>query len=521
MGSPPGGLALKDKIEQLVQRLSRVEQTRRAAQAELGEARLKIEQYESAGLPPPATNGSEPCPTPDTAPAQRQLAAKVEELRRQLDQSVRRNLRLQQELDETRRRLTATLAVKPTPTRAPADVRPQVELSTHTRRLISQTRHLLTDLDQISRSGVLRRAELGPMRDQFHNMLALAEVALRSLLSLSKDSPTEASQHEGITSLLALLKGRTTALRSRLQRADTALQLTQQTDSLFGDAQAGQPIPFREVTLIAKHVVQDVRDWPTSGLRLPYHQATHGYLASHSLNVARLATYLGLQSPGWRDRIVTVAAASLIHDLGMVQVPRALIDRAGPLEADDLRVIHEHPSIGAYLTQSMSGIDPMITESVVQHHERLDGSGYPQRRREGQVCDLARLLAVVDGYESMVSPRSWRQPALPREAMGETLLAAEHGRLDKVWVERFLSLSFYPVGSYVQLSSGELARVVAAASGDHRHAARPVVQLLTDTDGHRLWQGEFLNLASCQDRYIVRAVPSATAEAALEPASAV
>ena len=359
------------------------------------------------------------------------------------------------------------------------------------------------------------------MHERFHQTLGLAEVALRSLLSLSKDSPTEAAQHEAIGSLIALVKTETGRLRAQLDRAGTVLELTEQVDHVFDEAQEGGAIPFREINRIAKQVVQDVHDWPTSGLRLPYLGGTHGYLASHSVNVARLATYLSMQSPTWRDRVVTVASASLIHDLGMARVPRDLLDRPGPLEAGELRIIHEHPSISAYLTESMPGIDPLITESVVQHHERLDGSGYPQRRRDDQVNELARLLAVVDGYESMVSPRSWREPVLPREAMGETLQAAEHGKLDKAWVEHFLSLSFYPVGSYVQLSGGELARVVAAATGDHRHAARPVVQLLTDADGHRLWQPEFLNLASCPDRYIVRAVPAATAEADAEAPLAV
>ena len=535
MASFPGSPGLKDRIEQLAHRLAESERTRRTAEAEVREARLRIEQYESAGLAPPADAqtpppadaqgtapadaGSAPPADAPTTTGMRQLADRVELLRRQLDQSVRRNLGLQEDLDTTRRRLQA--AVQAATTQKPPSPTARVELSAHTRRLASKTRHLLTDLEQISHTGLLRRPELARESDQFHTTLGLAEVALRSLMALPKASPTEAAQQQAIASLLSLLKDRTAAMRARVSRADTALQLTEQVDQLFDEVRAGQPVPFREVNHVARQVVRDVHDWPTSGLRLPYHSGRHGYLASHSLNVARLATYLGLQCQPWRERVVTTAAAAVIHDLGMVQVPRALIDQPGPLEADDLRIIHEHPNVGAYLTQSMEGIDPLLTESVVQHHERLDGSGYPQHRRSDQVCDLARLLAVVDGYESMVSPRSWRQPVLPREAMGETVLSAEHGKLDKRWVEKFLSLSFYPVGSYVQLSSGELARVVAAATGDHRHAARPVVQLLTDTDGHRLWQSEFLNLAACPDRYIVRAVPSDAAEATLESALAV
>ena len=518
MSAFPGSSGLKDKIEQLAKRLSHAEQARRAAQAELTEAQTRIEQYESSGLALP--DQADDVVHDDAAVGVRQLAEKVEQLRRHLDQSVRRNLDLQQELDDTRRRLKAAVAATVPAASTAINQQARVDLGAHTRRLVSRTRHLLTDLQQVSRTGLLRREELSRERQDFHTTLGLAEVALRSLLSLPQDSPTEKAQHEAIASLLSLLNERTASLRGRLERADTACRMTEHVDGLFGEVQTGKPVPFREVKRLAKEVVRDVHDWPTSGLRLPYHRADHGYLASHSLNVARLATYLGLQSAPWRDRVVMVAAAALIHDLGMVQVPRALIDQAGPLEAEDLRIIHEHPNIGAYLTQSMEGIDPMLTETVVQHHERLDGSGYPRRRRDDQVCDLARLLAVVDGYESMVSPRSWRRPVLPREAMGETLLGAEHGKLDKRWVERFLCLSFYPVASYVQLSTGETARVVAAATGDPRHAARPVVQLLTDADGHRLWQGEFLNLASCPDRYIVRAVPSDAVQADLEPASA-
>ena len=144
---------------------------------------------------------------------------------------------------------------------------------------------------------------------------------------------------------------------------------------------------------------------------------------------------------------------------------------------------------------------------ALTHHERLDGTGYPDGLRESQLSPLARFIAVCDVYASLCSARPHRPARDPRTALADTLLMAEQGRLDGRHAERLLSLSFYPPGAAVELADGSLGVVVAAPAG--ADPARPVVSLLTDSGGQPLPLPRHLDLARCDDHTIVRSLPTA------------
>src|SRR5262249_26344964 len=139
-------------------------------------------------------------------------------------------------------------------------------------------------------------------------------------------------------------------------------------------------------------------------------------------------------------------------------------------------------------------------------HERLDGTGYPAGLRELQVPPLARLLAVCDVYAALCAPRPHRPARETRTALTDTLLLAEQGALDRSCAERLLQLSFYPVGSVVELADGRVGLVVATPSGrwDLQSPARPVVALLTDGQGQPLPGPQHVDLAQCEGHSIVR-----------------
>src|SRR5207302_2281552 len=115
-------------------------------------------------------------------------------------------------------------------------------------------------------------------------------------------------------------------------------------------------------------------------------------------------------------------------------------------------------------------------------------TGYPDGRRELQLTALPRLLAVGDVYAALCCPRPHRPARETRTALTDTLLLAEQGALDRYHAERLLQLSFYPVGSVVELADGAVGVVVAThmSRRDLTTPARPVVALLTDSQGQRL-----------------------------------
>jgi HD-GYP domain-containing protein (c-di-GMP phosphodiesterase class II) len=134
----------------------------------------------------------------------------------------------------------------------------------------------------------------------------------------------------------------------------------------------------------------------------------------HTRRVAMLAVELGEQlglSPG---RLRSLAIGGLLHDIGKLSVPESILNKPGSLDDDEYGVIKLHPERGRELLSELGGFDEAVARLVLDHHERLDGTGYP-RGIEGAELDIAtRILAVCDVYDALVSPRVYR-PAWPQD----------------------------------------------------------------------------------------------------------
>jgi hypothetical protein len=201
------------------------------------------------------------------------------------------------------------------------------------------------------------------------------------------------------------------------------------------------------------------------------------YPAHHAANTAVLAMVLGEKLGLAKVDLADVGLAGLFHDVGMRVVPAALLARRGPLVARERRLVEEHPLHGvAFLLR-----EPHFTRSVLrrivvafEHHRGPRAGGYPELLPPPHL--FSRIVAIAAGYDALTTPRPWRRPFLPDEALGIMLARPEQfdTRLVKVFVN---ALGLYPVGTLVRLSSGELAVVVYGSSEGER-AGRPVVALL-------------------------------------------
>jgi HD-GYP domain-containing protein (c-di-GMP phosphodiesterase class II) len=214
--------------------------------------------------------------------------------------------------------------------------------------------------------------------------------------------------------------------------------------------------------------------------------------------------------PDLRSRPRDTVLAALLHDIGMLGIPAEVLTHAGPLDDDKRRAIEAHVTTGASLAQRLLPTGAWLAEAVATHHERLDGTGYPSGLRDMQLTALPRLLAVCDVYAAMCESRPHRDARASRTALADTLLLAEQGLLDRQACERLLSLSFYPVGSVVELADGKVGCVVATPTGrrDLNTPARPVVALLADSQGHLFATPRYLDLAQSDGGGIVRTLTS-------------
>lgn len=227
-------------------------------------------------------------------------------------------------------------------------------------------------------------------------------------------------------------------------------------------------------------------------------------VACHCLNVARVVCLLTGKEVRWRAFRDQMAVAALMVDVGLTPTPERT-------NAVTTHAPEHHPLAAEKFLQEM--LDPQFVQAAAAHHERLDGSGFPRGLGGEDLAPPARLLAAVDHYCRLQSRFQNPTPVGPREALLATLREAENGLLDPVLTRQLLSIGLYPVGTYVELSTGEIAEVVATheAADAPMLASLPVVRLLPRW-GQVQAKPVFRNLAQRPDCRIIRALASVEVE---------
>ncbi len=158
----------------------------------------------------------------------------------------------------------------------------------------------------------------------------------------------------------------------------------------------------------------------------------------HSAAVARYARELAKEIGASQDEQDTVHTAGLLHDIGKFTWPDRVL-HADVVSPADQQIVRRHPQDGAELVGALDGYGP-VADTILYHHERIDGSGYPARLIGKEIPITSRILAICCTYDTMTQRNSYRSPMSPEEAMGELRLAAERGQLDGTLVASFIAM---------------------------------------------------------------------------------
>jgi len=235
-------------------------------------------------------------------------------------------------------------------------------------------------------------------------------------------------------------------------------------------------------------------------------------LLHHALNTARLAMFVA-QRHGYRPTTIEVVGlCGLLHDVGMEVVPADLFAKAAPLTEEERRQLEDHAPEGEERVRScrqLAGLLRAVVPRVVrQHHERADGSGYPDGLDAPHIHEFARLVALAEAYETMVTPRPYKPARLPHEAMATLLLEAfgKNGpaRYDRRLATAMLrALSLYPIGSGVELEDGSVGQVVES---NPDAPEKPHVRLIRGPGGQSLPRAKVVDLRRAGTG-VVRAIP--------------
>lgn len=230
------------------------------------------------------------------------------------------------------------------------------------------------------------------------------------------------------------------------------------------------------------------------------------YLMEHSINLAVLMGIFSKAVNIPRDNITKSVTGALLHDIGKVMIPDEILHKPGKLTAKEFEIIKEHVSLSRDILQTVEGIDPLTVKVAAEHHERVDGSGYPLGLTSCQLCTESKMVAITDVYDAITADRVYHKGMPPTNAL-KKLLEWSGSHLDESLVHRFIkTVGIYPVGSLVKLDSGRLAIVLEPGEKDLK---APIVKIFYNSKTHDYLPVQILDLSkpSVQDFVVSAADP--------------
>ncbi len=194
----------------------------------------------------------------------------------------------------------------------------------------------------------------------------------------------------------------------------------------------------------------------------------------HGINVALICNVFGQWLKMSKSELELLTLAGLLHDVGKLTIPDRILKKKGALTADEYEIIKSHTTAGYDLIKNLP-IDKRIHLAALQHHERCDGSGYPEHRTADQIDDFAKIVAIADVYDAMTAARCYRGPICPLEVLNEF----EKDGLTKYDTKYLMTFMDHVVSTYqhqyVLLSNGNIGEIVMV----NKHTpARPIIKLL-------------------------------------------
>lgn len=214
------------------------------------------------------------------------------------------------------------------------------------------------------------------------------------------------------------------------------------------------------------------------------------YTYAHSINVALLATIIGLQMSYDREMLNNLALGALFHDWGKLQIPLEILNKPSGLTAGEFDMIRKHPDRGEHMLKPV-----ILTEEALkivrQHHERWNGQGYPDSLSGDQISHDAQIVAVADVFDALTADRPYREGLSPYHAL-EMILSGVNSNFSVDAVKAFRScLILYPEDSRVILNTGEKGTVIAIPPD---FPTRPVIRVLLDPKGQPVLKGKIVDL---------------------------
>jgi HD-GYP domain-containing protein (c-di-GMP phosphodiesterase class II) len=226
-------------------------------------------------------------------------------------------------------------------------------------------------------------------------------------------------------------------------------------------------------------------------------------LAAHSANVCIYSLLLGKGANYSEEQMAELGITALLHDIGMIFVPKGIVNKKGKLTTAELKQIRKHPYYTYKILQTLGEKYSWIAKVAYQEQERENGQGYPNGLKGDEIHDYAKIIGIVDVYEALTHNRPHRKGYMPHDAV--KLILGTQKDLYSNDVKRLLltKLSCFPLGSYIKLNSNATCKVIEVYEDS---PLRPTVEILFDSQKRKLPKRKIIKLAEAPLLYITGTV---------------
>lgn len=260
---------------------------------------------------------------------------------------------------------------------------------------------------------------------------------------------------------------------------------------LFKNWQAGSKVEVAKIREIMIPLLDKALKNPAVIFSLHHYCTKEDYLYHHAISVGLISGYIAQKKKFDLGDVIQLTMAGCLVDCGMAKISPGILEKNTILSAKEYEEVQRHPIYSLRMLQSTSILKETVKYAILQHHERLDGSGYPTGKSGTTPHAFSRVVAVADVYHAMTSERSYRKKQSPFKVM-EMILHDDFGKFDIAVIRILLAgIANYAIGSKVKLSNGLVAEIIFI---DENSQTRPLVKLM-DT-------GEMLYLDRNRELYI-------------------
>jgi len=286
----------------------------------------------------------------------------------------------------------------------------------------------------------------------------------------------------------------TSPTKDEIPAAQTALEsASNQVAHIMEDVKGGKNLNIEAVRGVVEPILDSIIRNSEAYMWLSMMQKKSSYTYSHSVDNCALAIAFGRFMGLPKKDLRTLAIGLLMMDMGNVNVPEGILDKKGRLTEAEYRIVKKHVGHSVVILKKTKGMNEDIINIALTHHERFDGSGYPNALQGTRIPVYGRMAAIIDCYDAMTSNRPFSAAKSPYSAL-QNIYNWRGSAFQPELVEQFLQcMGVYPTGSLVEMTNGSVAIVLEQ---NLTQRMRPKVMLILDEEKQHLMEYKTINLST-------------------------